>query len=163
MQSGNEHEFKLVLKYWFIQKVLRVNSHVPWPVHWTSAIRDPEKIQRGTRTPGLGRGCHIDGRNSIKFGENVWIGPYVSLISMNHDVNDFRQYKKSSPIIINRDCWLGARSIILPGVELGDHTIVAAGAVVNRSFPDGNQVLAGVPAKIVKRLPKYGYTNIVSG
>ena len=45
--------------------------------------------------------------------------------------------------------------MILPGVEIGDHTVVAANAVVNRSFKEGNCILAGVPAKIVKKLPAY--------
>lgn len=163
MSFGNEHPLKLILKHWFLQKILRVNAHVPWPVHWTSHVTDPNKIERGTRTPGLARGCHIDGRNGIKFGDNVWIGPYVSIVSMNHNVNDFRQYKKSPPITINRDCWLGVGAIILPGVTLGEHTIVAAGAVVTESFPDGNQVLAGIPAIIVKSLPKYHEINIITG
>lgn len=43
-------------------------------------------------------------------------------------------------------------SVILPGVILGDRTIVGAGSVVNKSFPEGNVIIAGVPAKIVKHL-----------
>jgi acetyltransferase-like isoleucine patch superfamily enzyme len=45
--------------------------------------------------------------------------------------------------------------VILPGVELGPHTILAAGAVVTKSFKEGNQVLAGVPAQVVKKLDVY--------
>ena len=52
------------------------------------------------------------------------------------------------PIVIGKKCWLGANSVILPGVQLGNNVIVAAGSVVNKSFPD-NSVVAGVPAKIV--------------
>lgn len=156
MKSGNEHSTIIVLKYWFIQKILRINSRVNWPVHPTSKVSKPENIQRGTRTPGLSIGCHIDGRNGIIFGENVWVGPRVSIISMNHDVIDFKKYLSEAPIIIEKNSWLGANSIILPGVHLGEHTVVAAGAVVTKSFPCGNQVLAGVPASIVKKLESYG-------
>ena len=73
MRKGNKHSLKLVIRHWFIQKVLRINSHVDWPVHYTSLIVAPENIDRGERTPGLARGCHIDGRNGIVFGKNVWV------------------------------------------------------------------------------------------
>jgi acetyltransferase-like isoleucine patch superfamily enzyme len=145
----------LVVKAGFIQKMIGFNRSVPWPVHWSSKISCPSRIARGTRYPGLGMGCHIDGRNGIKFGKNVWIGPRVSVISMNHDPNDYHRYVKCDPIVIGDNCWLGANSVILPGVELGTHTVVAAGSVVTRSFKDSNQVLAGVPAQVVKELAEY--------
>lgn len=146
---------KVWLKHWFIQKVLRFNGDVPWPVHPTSKVSSSGKITRGTRTPGLSHGCHIDGRNGIVFGANVWVGPHVAIISMNHDVNDYCKYIKDEPIVIGDDCWFGAKSVILPGVRLGKHTIVAAGSVVAKSFPEGDQVLAGSPARVVKKLPPY--------
>jgi acetyltransferase-like isoleucine patch superfamily enzyme len=145
----------LRIKCIFFQKVLGFNRNVPWPVHWTSKVSMASKIDPGTRCPGLSMGCHIDGRNGIQFGSNVWVGPRVSIISMNHDVNNYHQYEKAAAIKIGDHCWLAANSVILPGVELGEHTIVAAGCVVNKSFPDGNQVLAGVPAKVVKKLDSY--------
>ncbi|MCJ8316220.1 acyltransferase [Idiomarina sp.] len=137
------------------QKVLFTNFGVPWPVDKTTRVIAPHKINRGTRYPGLSMGCHIDGRNGIEFGANVWIGPRVSVISMNHDPNDYHNFLSSEPIKIGDNCWLGANTVILPGIELGEHTIVAAGAVVTKSFPNKNQVLAGVPARIVKQLGNY--------
>jgi len=86
----------------------------------------------------------------------VWVGPHVSIISMNHDLYDYERYVSANPILIDDNCWLGAHAVVLPRVHLGQHTVVAAGAVVTRSFPDGNQVLAGAPAKIVKKLDRYG-------
>ena len=86
---------------------------------------------------------------------NVWIGPYVRLISMNHDVLDYERYVEDDPIRIERDTWIGAGATILASVHLGPHTVVAAGAVVTKSFPDGNQVLAGNPARVVKKLDEY--------
>ena len=145
----------LILKSFFVQKLIGFNRNVPWPVHWTSKISASHKINRGTRFPGLSMGCHIDGRNGIHFGQNVWVGPRVSIISMNHNANNFHQYIECSPIVIGDNCWLATNAVILPGVELGPHTIVAAGAVVTQSFKEGNQVLAGVPARIVKKLDDY--------
>lgn len=145
----------LRLKCFIFQKIFGFNRQVSWPVHWTSKIIAPDRIDRGNRCPGLSNGCHLDGRNGIIFGDNVWIGPRVTIISMNHDVNDFSSYIKEQPVIIGKNSWLATNSVVLPGVELGEHTVVAAGAVVNSSFPEGNQVLAGVPAKVVKKLDLY--------
>ncbi len=146
---------RLLLKHVLVQKFFRINAHVPWPVHWTSFVSTPEKIDPGTRAPGLSRGCHIDGRNGVTFGRNVWVGPRVSIISMNHDTQNYRRYLPADPIIIGDNCWLGTNAIILPGVRLGNHVVVAAGAVVTKSFPEDDILLAGVPARIIKRLPPY--------
>lgn len=153
--GSREFSIGLLLKAFLVQKIIGFNRRVSWPVHWTSRVTAPHKIDRGTRFPGLNMGCHIDGRNGIYFGENVWIGPRVSIISMNHDVNDYHIYIKSPPIRIGDNCWLAANVVILPGVTLGHHTVVAAGAVVSQPFPDGDQVLAGVPARVVKKLDAY--------
>jgi acetyltransferase-like isoleucine patch superfamily enzyme len=155
MRSGNEHSPAIVIRYWFLQKVFRIYGSVPWHVHPTSKVSKPENIERGSRTPGFSPSCHIDGRNGIVIGRNVWIGPRVSIISMNHDANNFNNYLTEKPIVIKKNSWLGANCIILPGVHLGCHTVVAVGAVVTKYFPKGDQGLAGVPANIVERLNPY--------
>ena len=137
------------------QKLVGSNKKVKWPVHFTSVIIAPEKIIRGTKAPGYAMGCFIDGRNGIFIGDNVWIGPRVSLISQNHEENNFSKYTVEKPIVIGKNSLLTANCIVLPGVELGEHTIVAAGAVVTKSFLEGNQVLGGVPAKVIKKLEEY--------
>ena len=157
--ANPEFPLLLLLKCFLIQKVFGLNRSVPWPVHWTSKITAPKKIIRGSRCPGLSMGCHIDGRNGIHIGYNVWIGPRVSIISMNHDIDNYSSYVESGPIVIGDNCWLGANSVILPKVELGEHTVVAAGAVVTKSFNEGDQVLAGVPARVVKKLNKYSVNS----
>lgn len=143
-----------LLKHFFYQKVLRKNAHVPWPAHPTSVFKSPEKMTRGTRCPGLAPFCYIDARNGIVVGKNTWIGPRVSLISMNHDIHNYTKYAASPPIQIGDHCWIGTGVIITAGVCLGDHTVVAAGAVVTKSF-DGNVLIGGVPAKIIKHLETY--------
>lgn len=146
----------LLLKQVIVQKILGINRHVPWPVHWTSKVVAPNKIIRGSRCPGLAKGCHIDGRNGIEIGNNTWIGPQVCIISMNHNVYDYSQYVEGDSIVIGDNCWIGAGSIILAGVKLGNHVVVAAGAVVTKSFERDDIVLAGVPARLVKELVPYG-------
>lgn len=144
-----------LLRCWFAQKVLRINSSVPWPVHWTSKVIEPSKIKRGTRMPGLALGVYIDGRNGIEIGENTWIGPGAKLVSKNHSVENFETYTDDDPIVIGKNCWIASNAVILAGVELGDHTVVAAGAVVTKSFKGTDQVLAGIPAKVVKKISPY--------
>jgi maltose O-acetyltransferase len=91
----------------------------------------------------------VQGINKIYIGDYTIFAPGVKIISANHDKKDYHSHDKSiSPIKIGKNCWLGANSVILPGVELGDNVIVGAGAVVTKSFPD-NVILGGVPAKII--------------
>lgn len=142
-------------KHVFLQKILRFNSHVPWPVDPSSKIVAPEKINRGNRCPGLSQNCHIDGRNGIIFGKNVWIGPDVKIVSMNHDLTHYPTYLPSDPIKIGNDCWIGAGAIILPGVSIADHTVVGAGSVVTKSFESADILIAGNPARVIKSLPPY--------
>ncbi|OFX21410.1 MAG: hypothetical protein A2041_07575 [Bacteroidetes bacterium GWA2_31_9b] len=144
-----------LLKYAYKQKVIGYNRKIPWPVHFTSQVKCPKKIQRGTKYPGFAKGCYIDGRNGIIFEENVWTGPNVSIISQNHDVLNFNKYLSGNPIIIRKNSWLANGCIILPEVELGEHTIVAAGAVVTKSFPEGNQIIGGNPAQSIKKIGLY--------
>ena len=149
------YSLKELYAYAFRQKILGYNRHVPWPVHFTSVIKSPQKIERGNKYPGYGTGCYIDGRCGIIFEENVITAPHVSIISQNHDTEDFNKYIKEKPIRIGKNSWIANSSIILAGVELGEHTVVAAGAVVTKSFPEGNQLLAGNPAKVIKKLEVY--------
>ncbi len=152
---SKDHPIKTLFRQFILQKILKINGHVAWPVHWTSKIISPKKIKKGTRCPGLSPGCYIDGRNGIEIGENTWIGPKVTIISMNHEQNNYKKYIKAAPIKIGKNCWIGTGAIILPEIELGDHVIVAAGSVVTKSFKNNNILLAGVPAKIIRRLDNY--------
>ena len=89
---------------------------------------------------------------SIDIGRGTYIAPNVGLITANHDLADLSQHVEAKPIILGEKCWIGMNSVILPGVHLGPHTIVGAGSVVTKSFPDGNFVIAGNPAKIIREL-----------
>lgn len=148
-----------IFKTGIIQKVFGFNRNVPWPVHFTSRISHPEKIDRGNKTPAYAQGCYLNGVNGIIFGENVWMGPRVTIASVNHDLCDFSKYSQSSPVKIGRNSWLAANCVILAGVELGEHTVVAAGAVVTKSFLEGDILLGGNPAKIIKKLDPYNQNS----
>jgi acetyltransferase-like isoleucine patch superfamily enzyme len=103
----------------------------------------------------IGRGSHIVGHWSIEIGDDIQTGPYVYITDQNHSYVDPDQpigiqVPVEAAVRIGSGSWLGANAIILPGTTLGEHVVVAAGAVVRGDVPD-HCVVAGVPAKIVRR------------
>jgi len=141
------------MRHWFFQKLLGMNREAYWPVHPGSVVRGARRILAGVETcPGYEKGCYIQAQNPIYIGDYTQIANNVGIISSNHDLYDLRVNLPGRPIRIGKYCWLGMGCIILPGVELGDHTIVGAGAVVTKSFPDGYCVVAGNPAREIRKL-----------
>jgi acetyltransferase-like isoleucine patch superfamily enzyme len=139
----------------FFRRICRQNAGVKWAVHHTSTIHIPEKITRGKNVyPGDSPGVYINASNGIVIGDYTNIGPNVGIISSNHDFVNNDARVAASPVEIGRFCWLGMGAVILPGVKLADFTIVGAGAIVTKSFPEGYCVLAGNPARIIKYLNK---------
>ena len=98
-------------------------------------------------------GCYIQAayQSKIYLGDYTQIAANVGIIASNHMLTDNRKHIPST-IIIGKYCWLGFASVILPGVVLGDYTIVGANSVVTKSFPAGYCVIAGNPAKIIRYL-----------
>jgi len=145
----------VTLRILFFQKVLGFNRKAYWPTHFTSTISNPKNILIGFGSaPGYSPGCYIQGHGKIYIGNYVLIGPNVGIISANHNLENTISHKEDSKVIINDYCWIGMNSVIMPNVELGENTIIGAGSVVTKSFLDGNCVIAGNPAKIIKRLNK---------
>jgi acetyltransferase-like isoleucine patch superfamily enzyme len=88
----------------------------------------------------------------ITIEDNVLIAPKVSLLSEGHPIspND-RQSLVPGHIHIKKNAWIGARATILPGVTIGENSVVAAAAVVSKDVP-ANTVVGGVPAKTIKAI-----------
>lgn len=150
-------------RYWFYQKVLGINRSAYWQVHFTSIVTYPKNVVIGIETsPGMMPGCYIQGMGKVEIGDYTQIATNVGIISSNHDLYDTNKHIEGF-VKIGKYCWLGMNSVILPGVELGDFTIVGAGSVVTKSFKDGYCVVAGNPAKVIKLLEKekcIGYESI---
>jgi acetyltransferase-like isoleucine patch superfamily enzyme len=143
------------LANFFFKYLLRQNAGVPWAVHYTSTVHCSDRIKRGKGVfPGDSPGNFIDAKNGIEIGDYTNIGPNVGIISANHDLIDNERFSADQPIRIGAFCWIGMGAVILPGIELGNHTIVGANAVVTHSFPQGFCVIAGNPAKIVRLLDR---------
>ena len=144
-----------ILKYWFPQKVLGYARNINFPIpRGVKIISDDNLVFDNDDMPNFhSYGCYyqtIDGK--IFIGKGSKIAPNCGLITANHDINDLEKSSKGKDIKIGKKCWIGMNSVILPGVELGDHTIVGAGSIVTKSFKEGNCVIAGNPAKKLKDL-----------
>ncbi len=142
-----------------VQRVFRINSPMPWMVHYTSRVTGDVRIGKNVWISfAVSGGCYIQGLNGILIDDETILAPGVKIISANHDQKNLTNIIPSAPIIIGKRCWIGANAVILPGVNLGDGVIVAAGSVVNKSFPS-DSVLAGVPAKLIKKSDKNSDTK----
>jgi acetyltransferase-like isoleucine patch superfamily enzyme len=94
--------------------------------------------------------------NVIKIGNDCLIGPDVLIINNNHSMKQGILIRKqeciTAPIIIGNDVWIGAKSVILPGVIIEDGAVIAAGSIVNKNVAM-NTVVAGAPARVIKQRP----------
>ncbi len=99
----------------------------------------------------INQGCTLNDIGGIEIGDDVLIGPRVSLITSGHPLDPTQRRRQivAAPIVIERNVWLCAGAIVLQGVTVGEDSVVAAGAVVTRDVPPATLV-AGVPARVLK-------------
>lgn len=101
-------------------------------------------------------GIHNTIIGPVCIGSHVNLAQGVVVTALNHTFSDptqriDQQGVSTQPVIIGDDVWIGANAVILPGVTIGRHCVVAAGAVVTKDVPD-NTLVGGVPAKMIKNL-----------
>ena len=100
----------------------------------------------------INHACSFLDMGGITIENNVLIGPKVNFITENHPLDPVnRRALVSKPIVIKRNAWIGAAVTILPGVTIGENSVVAAGAVVTADVP-ANSIVGGVPAKFIKNI-----------
>jgi len=122
-------------------------------------VRNPKGVT-------LGEGCSIgtrvllDGREGLTAGKSVVFGYECIIWTLNHDYNDVNFVTKGGPVTIGDYAWICSRSIVLPGIKIGEGAVVASGAIVTKDVPP-YAIVAGIPAKIVgereKKPYNYGY------
>ena len=93
----------------------------------------------------------------VHIGNNVMVAPNVTLSVTGHPVDP--EYRRggtqfSLPIVIGDDVWIGANSVILPGVTIGDNSVIGAGSVVTQDIP-ANSVAYGVPCRVIREINDY--------
>ena len=101
-------------------------------------------------------GIHCTVIGPVCIGHHVNLAQGITVTALNHNFADTNrrideQGISTKPVVIGDDVWIGANAVILPGVTIGRHVVVAAGAVVTKDVPD-SCVVAGIPAKVVKKL-----------
>lgn len=105
-------------------------------------------------------GCCFQDQGGITIGDGALIGHHVVLATINHGLNpDERTASYFAPIVIGKNVWIGANATVLQGVTIGDNSVVAAGAVVNRDVP-ANTIVGGVPARIIKHIKEHNDKNL---
>ncbi len=97
--------------------------------------------------------CVVLDANTVKIGDNVFIGPNVQIYTSTHplDATERLKFQFAKPISIGNDCWIGGNAVICPGVIIGNRSVIGAGSVVVKNVPD-DVLVAGNPAKIIKKL-----------
>lgn len=122
---------------------------------WIHTV-DQGKIVIGNGT-NLGRNITIGAKNKINIGNNVLFSFGVTVIDHDHEFQDMdippikNKLTEGIEITIEDDCFIGAHSFILKGVNLGKHCVVGANSVVTKSFP-AYSVVAGNPAKLIRTI-----------
>ena len=123
---------------------------------WTPFFTDFGRNIRVGKNVFINHACTFMDRGGITLGDNVFIGPKVCLITENHGIlPSERRILTSKPVTLCNNVWVGAGAIILPGVTVGENSVVGAGAVVTHDVPP-NTVVAGNPARVIKTIPKEG-------
>lgn len=100
----------------------------------------------------INHACTFMDRGGITIEDDVLVGPKVNLITINHPLDPSeRQSTISTPIVIKKNVWIGVGATVMPGVTIGENSVVSAAAVVTKDVPP-NTVVAGIPAKVIKTL-----------
>lgn len=158
--TGRHFERSLAGYVWglraiWVRNLLRLDRTYPFPVALTARVSNPSKLTfhpdniDNFQSPGL----YIQNFSGhVTLGHGCYLGPNVGIITANHDPRNPDNHLEASDVVIGERCWIGMNSVILPGVSLGQSTVVGAGSVVTRSFPEGHCIIAGNPAKLIRQL-----------
>lgn len=146
------------IRIFFYRKVFNIDvdpiiEHGVW-IQKTHSLDG--KIEIGKRVL-FGKNISIDYSGSLTIEDDVWLSENCSIHTHNHIINKKRINRKknsilSNKILLKKGCWIGANAILLASAkEIGENSIVAAGAVVTKPVPK-NVIVAGNPAKIIKKI-----------
>ncbi len=116
-------------------------------IHMGCKFFDPRNIRIGQDTI-IGEGAFLDGRDALVIGDHVDIASEVMIFNSEHDLESPTFTAVNEPIKIGNYVFIGPRAILLPGINIGDGAIIAAGAVVTKDVAP-NTIVGGVPAKLI--------------
>lgn len=101
-------------------------------------------------------GLHNTIIGPVTIGNHVNLAQGITVTALNHNFSDSdkkidEQGITTNAVTIENDVWIGANAVVLPGVTIGNHSVVAAGAVVTKDVPS-HSLVAGIPAKVIKQI-----------
>lgn len=134
------------MRHLYVRRVLNIPIGSMTTIHMGCFISH-NNITVGRNTV-VNRRCYLDGRGGIEIGSNVSISPEAYIISLSHYVNDSEYNCFGKKVVINDRVWIGARAIILPGVNIGQGAVVGAGAVVTKNV-EPYTIVGGNPARVI--------------
>lgn len=121
-------------------------------VHHGFWVQSPSNLAVGSNSV-IGDHAILDARGGLRIGSRVCLSSWVAIWTGQHDWQSIDFAYDAAPVSIGDYAWLSFRSVILPGVCVGEGAVVAAGAVVTKDVPPYSLV-AGVPAKVIGERPR---------
>lgn len=112
------------------------------PTQYNWVVQYPEGLSLGTHTD-IGAFTYINAKHGVTLEPEVQIGSHCSIYSIS-SIDD-----KAAPVLLKRNCRIGTHSTVMPGVTVGENTIIGAHSFVNHDIP-ANCVACGVPAKVMR-------------
>jgi len=142
-QGARKIIFQLLLKSYDKSSTIDYKTYIRYPAH----------VKIGRRTV-INRGCCLIAsyhhkEAEISIGNHVAVGPGTYFLAAGHDYRTRNLANTAGSIYVGDDVWIGARSVILQGVTIGEGAVIAAGSVVTKDVP-AYTVAAGVPARVIK-------------
>lgn len=124
-----------------------VDVHIETPFHFTYGTN----IKFGQHCY-VNYNCNFIDDGKIIIGDNVLIGPNVTIVTVGHPINpNYRAFMYTEPVVIQNNCWIGAGVVINGGIEIGENTVIGSGSVVTKNIPK-NSVAVGNPCRVIREI-----------
>lgn len=109
---------------------------------WNWMVRHKDKLKLGTRVD-IGAFCYINAKEGVIIEDDVQIGSHCAIYTVSTIDT------KAAPVVLKKNCRIGTHSTVMPGVTVGENSIIGAHSFVNKDIPP-NVVAFGVPARVVR-------------